>query len=761
MATLTYDLAIVGRKIIESELASLERRFVQHARTVDRTIGGIGGGPARGAGVGGGRRPVGPMFGPGQREFVASVRAREKAELASAKAVTRERIAQERQVARERNKSAKEHETALKRASSEGSRVGRERAAREISVRNEARASNREFLRTTFGNASQRVMGTVGAIGRVGAAAVGLSGAALTSASLGQALQLDEMTRRLAINSRGPGQAGANPEELRKKFTNLGIETGIAPEQLAGGAMKYVSKTGDLTTAMANMKTFAVTAQATGASVEDIASAAADLSEKFDIKTTEDMGKALAVLTFQGKRGAFELKDMAEQFPEMAAAAQRAGMTGVKGMQTLGGLAQIARQSTGSGAEASTAVQMMLTQLTTKSGQLHSGEALGGQKVDVFEGGDPTKKARDIPTVISEVISKSHGNQQQLAKLFDVRGLRAVSPLIKAYHDAADSTTGTAAQKEAAGKANVLRKIQVASDSGGSWADVEADAADAMKATSVQLEQLKIRLENAAASAFFPALQNLTPHLEELVPVVAKAAALVADLVSAFAQNPLEGIGAAMTLAVMKEIASAGIGQAVSLAITEGIGLMAAGGLIALAVGAFEVGQMAVKTMMVEAQKSAEEAAKSGDEVRSKALDELKTKGYLSQETRNQLEGLNQTEEGVLTGADRAIKEGQSVTGMAGMGLRSLGSTLGLNDDTGTLGEAAKLEAASTNKDYVFGHNETRRLLDLDNTSKKLEDGAENVKKLLIEGATEAAEKLKTGGGDKPNRGDKPTGIKT
>lgn len=704
------------------------------------------------------------MFQPGQREFVASIRARERAEIASGRKIQREKIALDRKAEQTRlsgiRQTEREHTKERQKAIREGASEGRRKAANEIATRQAVRASNREFLHSTIGNSASRVMGTIGAVGRAGAAAVGLGGAGLAAASVNQALKLDEASRRLSIAGRGPGEKGADPEALKRTFTQTGIETGVAPEQLASAAGAYVAKTGDLKTAMANMRNFAVTAQATGASVEDIASAAGDLSQKFDIKSADEMGQALAVLAFQGKKGAFELKDMAEQFPEMAAAAQRAGMTGVKGMKTLGGLAQIARQSTGSGAEASTATQMMLTQLTTKADKLKSGEALGGQRVNVFEGGDATKKARDIPTVLAEIVSKSHGNQTQLAKLFDVRGMRAVSPFVKTYRDAAEATTGSAAQKEAAGKRAVMTQIAVASDGGGTWADVEQDATDAMKATSVQLDILKTKLETAVASSLFPAISRLVPQIEELVPAVGRAASFLVSLATAFAQNPITGIGAAITLSVVKDIAEAGLGEAAKLALSGGIsGMVAGGGLaLALGVGAFQVGQMAVKTMMVEAQKSAEDAAASSDEVNAKALEELKTKGTLSQETRNQLEGLHNTEQSTMYGADLVSKEG--FFDKVGRGARSLGSSIGINDDTGTLGEASKLTAAAGNGKYADAQIQTEFLLGLDDSSRKFAEGAENVKKIFIEAATEAGDKLKESAVSKPNRGDKPTGVK-
>lgn len=692
---------------------------------------------------------------------MASLRAREKAELASARSIARqsarERTAAIKQEVRSRAqeivRGAREEARIRREGAREGARLGREAGRLKAKFEIEGNEQTREFRRGLLGGAASRVMGTVGAVGRMGATAVGVTGSALAASSVSQALRLDESTRRLSIAGRMPGQTGADPEGLRRQFTNLGVETGINPEQIAAGASKFVAKTGDLTTAMANMRNFAITAQATGASIDDIASAGADLAEKFNIKSAEDMAQALSVLAFQGKKGAFELKDMAEQFPEMAAAASRAGMTGVGGMRTLGGLAQIARQSTGSGSEASTALQMMLTQLVTKSDKLASGEALGGQKVDVFEGGDPTKKARDIPTILAEIISKSHGNQQQMAKLFDIRGTRAVSPLVKVYRDAAEGHQGSAADKELAGKQAVLGYIEQKSESGAGWKDVQEDAASAMKSTSVQIDILRTKLEAAVASALFPAFMRLVPEIERLVPYVEQAANFFVALITALAQNPIAGIGSVITAGIMKDLASAGLGTAAKLAVEGALSKWAVGaGILGLMVGAFEVGQMMVATMQVASQQKVDAFVKTGDAVRAQAMKELTETGRLTPETRMAMDEVNMADARVRGASNAIAEEGFSDT--VGRAWNSM-----MGRDTGTLQEKMDVQTAVGSKDFTEAYVQNQKILDLDEMSKRLTNGAEEVKAIMVAGATEAATALKDGAKEAaPNRGDAPTG---
>lgn len=651
--------------------------------------------------------------------------------------------------------STKRYETASHRQKLKNIEAQKREEIAKIRELNTAAKRNREQAKTTFrnslGTGATKGLDRTLAVGKAGAAMIGVGGSVLAGQAVSESLKLDEMTRRLSVNARGPGEAGRDPEAMRKQMVKTGMETGMSPEALAGSAMQYVAKTGDLDTALANLKNFAVVAQATGASVEDVASTAADLSQKFDIKGPKEMGDALAVLAFQGKKGAFELKDMAAQFPEMAAAANRAGLRGVGGMRTLGGLAQIARQSTGSGAEASTAVQMMMTQLTNKSGDLHSGKALGGKTVDVFEGGDPTKQARDLPQVLAEIISKSGGNMEQLSKLFDVRGIRAVSPMVTKFHDTVAATKGTKKEKEEAGKKAVLDMIKEASASGGSFGDVQKDAADVMKSTSIQFEMALMELKQVFADELMPAVRELAPHVKDLGPAFRVITRSALALAEAFLNNPMAGVGAIMAGSIATELAKAQLGELVKTGIVSPLG--AAG----LAITAFAASALAAKAYVdliyAKAKGKVEEAAARGDEVRNKAKAEFDATGKISPETRKQLQELDKQESETAKKSDAVFKEGFSDT--AG---RAWNQVFG---GSRNLDEKAVLEQAGGNEKYTQGRLETKGLLRADEMSKNM-SGAEA--KAAFGSMVAAAEKLSTAA-DKistvgPNRTDSPSPVK-
>lgn len=569
MALLEYDFSAVGMANIDKALTSLERRFAQHNQRVNAMLG------TRSTGGGAAARAGGPSAASAAnaatRASMAQIRTTERERIASEKRVERARIASERTIGREQEKQAK-YWAAARQKAAETRRHEQQQFA----------ASRADFVKSTVGKGFGRVMNGARAVGTAGLALTGIGGAALAGASISQALTLDEKSRRLAISGRGAGEADMySPKTLQRRATQTGIETGMRPEDILDASQAFVGKTGDIKSAIENQKVFATVAQATGASLSDVALTAADLSQKFDIKGAKEMGDALAVLAFQGKKGAFELKDMAETFPELSAAAQRIGMKGVGGMKTLGGLAQIARQSTGSGAEASTALQMALTQLTTKSGQLHSGAALGGRTVDVFEGGDPTKKARDVPTVLAEIISRSHGNQEELAKLFDVRGIRAMSPLVTQYQKASDETKGTSAQKEAAGKNAVLAYINDAANASGSFADVQKDANDAAKSTNIQFEILSTQLKGVVAAELFPYLVELAKELPRVIGPVRSVTHAIVAIAEALLDHPLYGLGMILAAAIGAEVLKARLGEVFTSALEKMTGVSTNGGTAA------------------------------------------------------------------------------------------------------------------------------------------------------------------------------------
>jgi hypothetical protein len=468
-----------------------------------------------------------------------------------------------------------------------------------------AAASSRAASRVASG-AARTVGGSVSKVVGFGANALALGGGLLGGMAAGNAIEstiaLQHAQRGIIRNARGPGQEGLYTQaHLCKKVETAALGSGASQEGITEGLSQFVAKTGNLKTAVDNIDVFTQAAMAAGADVKDVFSGAADLSNQMHIESITDMQQAFADLIFQGKKGAFEIKNLASELPELAATAARMGMSGVGGIHQLGGLMQLSMKGTGSGPEASTAFQNAMNQLVNKAADLQSGAAFGGRKVNVFEHGDPRQKMLDMPTVIANMLEASRGNLTEISNVLEIRGNKAFSPETTAFRDAYQSTKGTDAEKAKAGRDAVVKMLTDAMDTGAKWSDVQEDAANALKDTSAQLENVKTQFTNAVGQQLLPVLTDLIPKFTELVPTIANLTGVVGSFAQEVINNPIPNIGKIIAAKVGLDLAGAGLAAVFKSALetavkSSGLGAMAGlggvasvfvtGGLVGVSIGA-------------------------------------------------------------------------------------------------------------------------------------------------------------------------------
>lgn len=336
-----------------------------------------------------------------------------------------------------------------------------------------------------------------------GAVAVGALGLGITGGAARDALRLQEVSNRLSISARGAGEEAVDPNVFRREFEQTAIRTpGIRSIDVADAVAQFVSKTGNLDVARQSQGVFATVASATGSSIQDVSAAAADLFQKFDITSVEGMSDAMAALAFQGKAGAFELKDAASQFAKLSAAASRFGLDkGAGGVRVLGGLTQIARTATGSPEQAATAVEAMFRQFTSVAAQ----KQLRSIGVNPFKDRKGTQ-TRDVRELIVETITKSGGSLTKLQGIFGDEGIRAISPIISKFNEAerAQKGTGTAAARS---------YIDEMVNAPGDFAELQKDAAQAQQDASAKLAATWEKLSSGIGQSVLPVLSKLAERL--------------------------------------------------------------------------------------------------------------------------------------------------------------------------------------------------------------------------------------------------------
>jgi hypothetical protein len=602
---LEYDMRVVGMRSIDAAFAHIERRIQAHNQYVARATGTTTSGATRtrsGVSLSNDARIAAQQDLASKRAQAAADRQKLREQAAGARAAAREEASRQRQSARESVATARASaraELAAKRQAAKDAAATQKKSLREVSelerqqraeqrywqrarlrsegqrYREEQRLSRQSlrqarqqaqervaFVQSTIGNSASRVGRTMSAVGTAGLALTGIAGTALAAGAITQATALDEGSRRLAIQGRDVGEKGANADDLRRRFTQIGVARGIAPEDVMRGAAAYTAETGDLGAAMSNLDTFATVAQGAGASIEEIATAAAHL-RKLGITSVDDMRQSLASLTMQGKKGSFEIKNMAAEFPEVTAQAANFGIRGVRGLQQVGGLMQVAKTATGSGAEASTAVQTMFRQLAAGATDIQSGKAFEGRAVNVFEKGNTKGKLRDFREILGDVLVASRGDLPQLQEVFDVRGIKAVNPLISKFREVrSESLAGGATEKEASarGRTAALAVLDNAANVPGDFNEIQRDSADAMKAWSVQVAVLEAQFKDVISSNLFPELVRLAPAMRDMVPAVRTATRALVAVGEFFVNHPIAGIGAIIATQVAIDVGKAKLG---------------------------------------------------------------------------------------------------------------------------------------------------------------------------------------------------------
>lgn len=467
------------------------------------------------------------------REAERAAKQKEAAERAAAAQQERDTKRAEERKARERQK-ALDHVARIRDRHLAEEQRKREAEAAAAAQREAKIAQEKQRASEKIRERGRAALGSIRSGIKTGILSGVATGTALTTGIVGaagkDALQLQETANRISINARQAGQGYLDAGMLRREFEATAQATpGVKASDVADAVQRFITLTGDVGTARRGQRTFATVASATGANIGDVAEAAASISQQFDVKGLEEMREVLAALTYQGKAGAFELRDAAAMFQRLAASGGAFGIEkSVTGVKTLGGLTQIARTGTGSAEQATTAVENVFTNLKTKA------EVLKQEGVSVYKDG----RVRDVRQIIVEAISKVGGTdiekkQGGLASIFGEQGIRALNPLISRYNEAFQGAKGTAAERRAVAEAAITQQLQSAIDAPGTWADVVRDSAQAQRDSSAQVTAAFERIKATAGDQLLPALLGLEPAIKPVTDVLIAATPIITSFAEA------------------------------------------------------------------------------------------------------------------------------------------------------------------------------------------------------------------------------------
>ena len=262
-----------------------------------------------------------------------------------------------------------------------------------------------------------------------GAAAIGVGMAASVRAAARFEQSLTDISKTAQL---GTGETRKLGQEILR-LTGRG-ETNQSAEQLAAGIKTLVGAGLTLEQARGAIRGIGRVATATGSEITDVANTSFQLMQNLKIQSG-DVARTFEVLAAAGKQGSFELKDMAQQFPAVAASAQKLQIGGVKGAASLAAMLQIVRRGTADSSTAANNLVNLLDKLTGKEA-VKNFQAFGVNIEKVVK--DAQAKGLDPLEESLKVIKRitKGGDPFLINKLFgDMQVKGALGPLLKDFKD--------------------------------------------------------------------------------------------------------------------------------------------------------------------------------------------------------------------------------------------------------------------------------------------------------------------------------------
>lgn len=255
------------------------------------------------------------------------------------------------------------------------------------------------------------------------------------------------------------------------------------------------------------------------AEIEDLSRASYSVSDNLKVPI-EQTAKSLDIMAEAGKRGAFEMKDMAQYFPALTASMNSLGSNGLNAVGDLSAALQITRKGAGDASSAANNLQNLLDKInaedTVKNFKAFGIDIPAAMKKAAKEGRSP------IEEIVRLTQKATGGDQSKLSSLFgDQQVQKALRPLMSAFTEYQD-----------------IRSAAMAADGvvNRDFADRMEDNAEKVKALRIQAGNLKAAVGNqlmATVGALSEKLATWAQWLSELAkrhPNITRALALAAGV---------------------------------------------------------------------------------------------------------------------------------------------------------------------------------------------------------------------------------------
>lgn len=265
-----------------------------------------------------------------------------------------------------------------------------------------------------------------GRVALLGTALAGLS----VAGPVREAAAFEGALRSIAITAGASGaEARRQVAQLHDLIEQVAYETNVMQRDLAAGAAVLASAGGP---AAENLRELVPiigrAAAAAGAAPEHIGQTVVAMMTNLEL-SVEQVQPALAGLVQAGKEGRFELRDMAQHFDGLSAAARGIGLTGPSAVASLAAALQVARQGAGSASQAATNLQNTLNKMTAPDAVRAFRDM--GVDIEAVMRDAATRGMNPFEAIIQKLRERTGGDMFRVQELFaDSQVLDFLRPMI-------------------------------------------------------------------------------------------------------------------------------------------------------------------------------------------------------------------------------------------------------------------------------------------------------------------------------------------
>jgi len=334
--------------------------------------------------------------------------------------------------------------------------------------------------------------------GRAGtAAAVGIGaggGAAAIAMPLKDELdQSNEFESRMTDIAQKADLGRVAAEAMGRQLRQTALDVNQLPENLQDAADALAGFGLDPKLAVALTNPIGKAGTAYKADLADLSAASYAAIDNLKVPTGQ-VGRVLDVMAFAGKKGAFEIKDMAGAFPELTASYQALGQSGVSSVADLAAALQITRKGAGDSATAANNLANVLQKISSPQ----TGKAFAKMGINLEQEMKRAAAAGKTPIeAIAEATNKAlKGDMSKLGSLFEdaqvQQGLRPIIANLKEYRDIRSQAMGAKGVVDA------------------DFAQRMLDNAEKTKAMSAAVKDLQLEFATGLAPTVTPIIQKIT-----------------------------------------------------------------------------------------------------------------------------------------------------------------------------------------------------------------------------------------------------------